>query len=101
MNQRHFPSAVLSESSLLESLYQDLRQELARLLAEPEVSDCWPQARAMLEALPLSTGEYAAAVNRLRSAQRYATQRQLGAARFELNQLARKLVSISKNHGER
>ena len=101
MTNRHYPRTVVCESNLLESLYQDLRQELARLLAEPDASDCWPQARAMLAALPLSTGEYAAAVNRLRSAERYVTQRQLGAARFELNQLARKLVSIGRNHGKR
>jgi hypothetical protein len=83
----------------IESLQQDLSQKLAHLLAEPETSGCWWPVRTMLAALPLTTAEYATAANRLNSAQRYVSQRELGAATFELRQLARRLALIGKTCG--
>ncbi len=82
--------------NLLESLYQDLRLELAWLVAEPEASDGWPRVRTMLAALPLTTPEYAVAVNRLASAELYVAHGELGVAKFELTQLARKLTSLGR-----
>jgi hypothetical protein len=46
------------------------------------------EVRSLLESLPLSTGEYGVAKNRLRNAQRYLTSQERGAARFELRMLA-------------
>jgi hypothetical protein len=97
-NRYHVRSAV-SEVNLLESLYQDLSLELARLVAEPTASDVWPRVRTILAALPLTTAEYATAANRLTSAELYVAQGELGAAKFELTQLARKLTSLGKASG--
>jgi hypothetical protein len=101
MTNRNHLQAAVCETNLLESLRQDLNQKLAQLLLEPETSDCWWPVRTMLAALPLTTAEYATAANRLNSAQRYVAQRELGAATFELRQLARKLASFGKICGTR
>jgi hypothetical protein len=99
MTNRNHVRTVVCELTVLESLYQDLSLESARLLAEPEVTDRWPRVRAILAALPLTTEEYAAAVNRLTSAELYVGQRELGAAKFELTQPTRKLASLAKDYG--
>ena len=44
--------------------------------------------RCLLESLPLTTGEYGVARNRLRNAHRYLKSQERGAARFELRLLA-------------
>src|SRR5260370_23157802 len=43
--------------------------------------------RTMVESLPLSSGEFCVAMNRLRNAQRYLTGNEIGAARYELRLL--------------
>ena len=43
---------------------------------------------SLLESLPLSTGDYGIAQNRLRNAERYLRSQEHGAARFELQLLA-------------
>ena len=48
---------------------------------------CWDQVQDVLEALPLPTDSFGTAVNRLRNARNYATQGELGAAKFELRQI--------------
>jgi hypothetical protein len=76
-----------------------LSRELARLIAEPAATDGWPRARLILAALPLTTVEYAVSVNRLTSAESYTSRRELGAAKFELTQLTRKLASLARDGG--
>ncbi|MGA2033481.1 MAG: hypothetical protein ABSG68_14595 [Thermoguttaceae bacterium] len=99
MTNRCHVRTTVRETNLLESLYQDLSLELARLVAEPKASDVWPRARTILAALPLTTAEYATATNRLVSAELYAAQAELGAAKFELTQLTRKLTALGTASG--
>ncbi|MGA2618437.1 MAG: hypothetical protein ABSF26_12565 [Thermoguttaceae bacterium] len=99
MNSHYHVRPVGCGVNLLESLYQDLSLELAWLAAEPKANDGWPRLRTILAALPLTTTEYAVAVNRLASAELYAAQGELGALKFELTQLARKLTSLGKASG--
>jgi hypothetical protein len=54
-----------------------------------------PQVRLLLESLPLSTGEFGLAMNRLKSAGRYLRLGEPGAAKFELRLLARWLTNDS------
>jgi hypothetical protein len=99
MTSRYQVRSAAREVNLLESLYQDLSLELARLVAEPEAGDVWPRVRTILAALPLATAEYATAANRLSSAEVYVAQGELGAAKFELTQLTRKLTSLGGASG--
>ena len=75
--------------------YAHAASRLAALLGE--VSETAPPAasfdaaQAALEALPLSTEEFATARNRLGNARSYADAGEYGAARFELRLLARSL----------
>ncbi|MGA2254486.1 MAG: hypothetical protein ABSG53_07490 [Thermoguttaceae bacterium] len=101
MTKRKRVRTAVCEMNLLESLYQDFSRESARLLAEPQVTEGWARVRAILAAMPLTTGEYATAVNRLASAELYTARRELGAAKFELTQLARKLASLGTLCGAR
>jgi hypothetical protein len=95
MTVRHPISTDFSEARSLDSLCRELISALTGLLAEPAATAGWRRARTMLAALPLTTSEYAVSVNRLTSAEIYASCRELGAARFELAQLSRKLATIT------
>jgi hypothetical protein len=85
--------------NMLESLYQEMSLELARLVAEPNANDVWPRIPTILAALPLTTVEYAVAANRFTSAELYVARGERGAAKFELTQLSRKLTSLGKASG--
>jgi hypothetical protein len=99
MTDRYDARTSVRETSLVESLYRELSLELAWLVAEPKASGVWPRVRTILAALPLTTTEYATAANRLTSAKLYAAQGELGATKFELTQLTRKLTSLGKASG--
>jgi len=96
MTIRYKIHTAVGEANVVASLCQDLIQELARLIAKPIETEGWLKARALLAALPLTTSEYAISVNRLNSAATYTSCRELGAARFELTQLTRKLASLAR-----
>ena len=91
------PRMSICETNELESLYARVSLEFERLLADLGLSDGWSRARDMLGMLPLSTSEYAVAVNRLNNAERYLAEGQSGAANFELKLLAHRLASSSKS----
>jgi hypothetical protein len=75
---------------------QEVRQEAILKLAavlqmlhrRSDPRDHLESVRSLLESLPLSTGEYGIAQNRLRNAERYLRSQEHGAARFELQMLA-------------
>jgi hypothetical protein len=75
---------------------QEVRQEailklaavLQMLQRRSDPRDHLETVRSLLESLPLSTGEYGMAQNRLRNAERYLRSQEHGAARFELQMLA-------------
>ena len=74
---------------------QDIRQltvvNLVRLIRKLETgddpSDDLPEVCQLLESLPMATGEFGVAVNRLKNARRYLQSRERGAARWELASL--------------
>jgi hypothetical protein len=97
MKTRHHIRTAVCEATALESLCQELSRVLAGLIVQPAATEGWSRARVMLAALPLTTEEYSISVNRLTSAEFYTTSRELGAARFELTQLTRKLDLLGKD----
>ena len=96
MINRFHPTTGDCTSNQLESLFASVSRELERLIADLGLTDVWSRARDMLCMLPLSTNEYATAMNRLNNAQRYMAAGQSGAARFELKLLARRFASSGK-----
>jgi hypothetical protein len=52
--------------------------------------------RTMIESLPLTSGEFCVAVNRLRNAQRYLCSDEIGAASYELRLLLGSLYEQSR-----
>ena len=89
---------AVCEANSLASLCQELCRELGGLIAEPAATAGWSRVRVALAALPLTTREYAVSVNRLSSAEQYTSHRELGAAKFELTLLARKLAALAKEY---
>jgi hypothetical protein len=92
LNARH--KTTLGDTSQIDALCGELHTEVLMIQAELSAGDRWSRALLILRSLPLSTGEYALAINRLTNAQRYAAEDQQGAARFELNQLARRVKAM-------
>jgi hypothetical protein len=84
---RNFTHASNEVAKLLRRLQ---KQELALV----DISG----AQAALEALPLATGEFAQAVNRLRNAHRYACVSEEGASHYELQLLAASLKHLSQRY---
>jgi len=77
-----------------------LRQELSLHLSRayedagrPTAADALHRCNVVLDALAMSTEEYALLRNRLRNAQRYSLQAERGAARFELRLVLRTLAA--------
>jgi hypothetical protein len=72
-------------------LADELRGQLAelvdRLIDEESNADGFNEALMLLESLPLASGPFAVAVNRLNSARRYLAAGERGAARYELRLL--------------
>ncbi len=99
MTIRNQIRTAVCEGNSLALLCQELSGELARLIAEPAATTGWQRARLILAALPLTTEEYGICVNRLTSADLYTSRRELGAAKFELTQLTRKLASLARVYG--
>ena len=85
------------QSGATAGLCAGIQAELESILTDMSSYDRWPHIGKMLRSLPLSAGEHLLAVNRLNSAQRYVAESQLGAAHYELDQLARKLRSTWGN----
>jgi hypothetical protein len=73
-------------------LLQQVHDRLAKQALDNDgtVADL-KQVRRLLEALPLATGEFGLAVNRLANAQRYLNAGEHGAAQYELRLLLRSL----------
>jgi hypothetical protein len=84
--------------SITESLRALLCENLDALLGRPSGHKgpvaCFEQLRLWLEALPLASGEFSLAVNRLANARQYLESGEYGAARFELRLLRRSLEVI-------
>lgn len=69
---------------------------LLRQVSENKVSETvFGNVQSALEALPLQTGEFGLCVTRLGNALRYVDHGELGAARYELLQLANSLQTLS------
>jgi hypothetical protein len=85
------------QSANAHSLCLELRQVAEQLLAGASENRCpvkgFEYARQILEALPLTSADFCAAVNRLGNAQRYLQSGERGAARFELRQLLQGFAS--------
>ena len=79
-------------ATTVESVLQEAVLKLAAILQmlqrRNDPRDHLETVRSLLESLPLSTGEYGIAQNRLRNAERYLRSQEHGAARFELQLLA-------------
>ncbi len=60
---------------------------LRRLDRKMNVLDELQEVRGLLDALPLASGEYGTASNRLRNTHRYLVSQERGAARYELRML--------------
>jgi hypothetical protein len=73
-------------------LIRDLEELIGRTACEQARAIEWEKLRGLLEALPLTTGEFATAVNRLTNARHYYDTGEYGAGSFELRQL---LLSLS------
>lgn len=57
---------------------------IRRLESGDDPSDDLPEVRQLLESLPMATGEFGLAANRLKNARRYLQSREPGGARWEL-----------------
>ncbi len=87
---------MLSLQKLQTATPDTIRQELLRtiehllrgLRRDFDVLDDLQEVRDLLDSLPLATGEYGTASNRLRNAHRYLVSQERGAARYELKLLA-------------
>ena len=79
--------------SLRIQLEEALQQLLAAILARPAFDAEFARLSRLLEALPLSSEEFATAVNRLDNARHYLAAGEGGAARFELR-LLRSLTGL-------
>ena len=75
-----------------ETIRQELSQTVAGVLKMIErgktALEKLQEVRELLESIPLSSGEYCVAQNRLQNAHRYLVSDERGAARFELRMLA-------------
>lgn len=82
---------------LRDSIRDHARQCVSNLLREAEMENSvdgkFEQSRFALECMPLSTGEFALAMNRLKNAEMYLQSGEPGAARYELRMLLRSLTN--------
>jgi hypothetical protein len=89
--------------AILESLRVQFDKALQRLLdavqAKQATGDGLDNLRRALESLPLSSEEFATAVNHLDNAGRYLAAGECGAARFELR-LLRSLTGLRLSDGK-
>lgn len=75
------PDTIRSE------LFQTLQYLLRAIHRDQDVLDELQQVRDLLDSLPLTSGEYGTATNRLRNAHRYLVSKERGAARYELQMM--------------
>jgi len=88
--------SVRSPSPTVLTLRAELAQCLARAYEDagsPSAMEALNQCLLVLDALALTTTEYALYRNRLRNAQRYSLVDERGAARFELRLLLRSFAA--------
>ena len=64
-----------------------LRSLMQRLSNKERAADELDNLRTLIESLPLASGDFGVAMNRLRNAQRYLRSDEIGAARYELRLL--------------
>ena len=74
--------------TIRKELRQTIEQLLRGLRRDFNVLDDLQEVRDLLDSLPLATGEYGIASNRLRNAHGYLVSQERGAARYELRLLA-------------
>jgi len=86
-----------SRSELRVNLIRQLRSLMEQRPGIAVVADDLLDVVRMLKALPLSTGEFGLALNRIKNAHRYLVANEPGAARFELRLL---LGSVHDRGGE-
>jgi hypothetical protein len=90
--------SICSTSPTLPAIREELSHCLQRaceLAGCPAAIDALDRCLFLLDALALTTMEYAVFRNRLRNAQRYSMQAEWGAARFEMRLLLRSLAGIA------
>lgn len=101
MSDSTFPRTQVRND--IDHAWRRLLLAIERLL-HPEPQSCTEQAEslqdlgALLETLPLTSGEFATAHNRIRNARRYLQASEPGAARYELRLLACLLKNQLDNH---
>ena len=75
-----------------------LTELTSKLLSRPQATEgadqAFDEARLVLESLPLTTEEFATAINRLENARRYLQAGEHGAASSELRLMVRSLTSM-------
>ena len=99
MNQHSTAAKATTRKVTIHDIFQQSTRQVESLLAQLEqaagsnrdYADEIAELQRILETLPLSTGEFGVATNRVRNASRYLRSQERGAARYELKMLARSL----------
>ncbi len=84
----HFSQTAASSHQVAQSVVQCVNRLLQKRRLDDGAEQDFASARAMLEALPLSTPEYDLACRRLQNAQHYLRYTEPGAAWYELRLVA-------------
>ena len=92
MSLKTSPNRELAPQQLLERKIRVALQVIDR--GQSSAADHLEQALMAVEALPLTSGEFASAKAKLINAQRYLDDDEPGAARYELNSLLRRLPRL-------
>ncbi len=80
--------STATPDTIRKELFQTVEHLLRAIRRDQDVLDELQQVRDLLDSLPLASGEYGTATNRLRNAHRYLVSQERGAARYELQMLA-------------
>lgn len=85
-----YKQVTTRKSVSYEELFDLAVQRIKTVVRRPQLvkfDEFFAHLRQMLESLPLSTGEFSLALNRLNSSRRYLAYGETGAACYELKQL--------------
>jgi len=80
--------STATPDTIRRELFQSVQHLLRLIRRGQDVVDEFQQVRDLLEAIPLASGEYGTAANRLRNTHRYLVSEEGGAACYELQMLA-------------
>ena len=90
VHERERARPAVAQEALAKGVQSILEQDLEDAVPAEE----WEELRTLLESLPLSTGNFALAINRLNNAKNYLQAGELGAAQFELRMLLAGLMPV-------